>query len=479
MNRRAKIAVTIGPSSQDEKTIADLIKAGMNVARLNFSHGTHQSHAQIILRIRSIAQDLSCPIAIMQDLQGPKIRVGEIKTGSVVLVPDQSLTLTIHPIAGDEKIIPVDLPQLPNFVQAGDRILLDDGQLELKVISTDDESIHTKVIIGGVLKSNKGINLPGKKIDLPSLSEKDIEDLKFGLEQNVDAIALSFVRKPDDIINIKNIIARLNPVCKDIPIVAKIEKPEALDNLEEIIKLSDGVIVARGDLGVELSPALVPIVQKQIITYANNLGKIVFIATQLLESMIINVRPTRAEASDIANAIFDGTDAVLLTGETASGKHPVLVVETMDKIIREAEKHISEWGRPCTISNTLTPSDDAFFVTRAARELARDRNVAALSVFTKTGRTAQLLAKNRPEVEILAFTPNQEVYRQLSMVWGVTPYLVPYVETIESMISVVDEKLIATSNFKPGQQMVMVCGFPVKITRPANMTIIHTIGEST
>ncbi len=477
MNRRAKIAATIGPSSQDEPTMTGLIKAGMNIARLNFSHSTHQEHAQIIQRLRSVAQDLSSPLAIMQDLQGPKIRVGVIKSDSVNLSTGQILNLTIHPLEGNDNTIPVDLPQLPSLVQAGDRILLDDGKMELSVLSSNDEEIQTKVITGGELKTHKGINLPGKRLDIPSLSEKDIQDLEFGLEQNVDAIALSFVRTADDIINLRQIISRLNPNRKNTPIIAKIERPEALENLDAIIAASEGVIVARGDLGVELPPASVPIAQKKIISSANQLGKIVFIATQLLESMVNNLLPTRAEASDIANAIFDGTDAVLLTGETASGKHPVLVIETMDAIIREAEKHISEWSRWCSPSAALLPSDDAFFIAQAAHELAHDKNVAAISVFTKTGRTAQLLAKTRPDVDILAFTPSLDVYRQLSMVWGVIPYLVPYVETIENMIDVVDKQLITSSFFKSGQQVVLVCGFPVKSVRPANMTIIHTIGE--
>ncbi|NMC11608.1 MAG: pyruvate kinase [Chloroflexi bacterium] len=478
MNRRVKIAATIGPSSKDEATIKGLLKAGMNIARLNFSHGTHEEHALILNRLKSIAHELSSPLAIMQDLQGPKIRVGNITAGSVNLIPNQSLNLTIDPIDGNENIIPVDLPQLPEIVQAGDRILLDDGNLEISVVAVSKEIIQTKVITGGELKSNKGINLPGKRINIPSLSEKDIEDLAFGLQQGVDAVALSFVRTSEDIYNLKNHITRLNSGQKNPSIIAKIEKPEALDNLESIVSNSDGVIVARGDLGVELSPAMVPIIQKRIITCANNYGKVVFIATQLLESMITNVRPTRAEASDIANAVFDGTDAVLLTGETAAGNHPVLVVQTMDIIIKEAEKHMAEWGKPCISSAAFSSSDDAFFIAQAAHELARDRNVAAISVFTQTGRTAQLLAKTRPDVDILAFTPNPDVYHQLNMLWGVTPYLVPYVDTIENMIRVVDEKLLSSSDFQPGQQMVMVCGFPIKTIRPANMTIIHTIGES-
>jgi pyruvate kinase len=478
MNRRAKIAATIGPNSQDEATITGLIKAGMNVARLNFSHSTQQEHAQIIHRLRSIAQELASPIAIMQDLQGPKIRVGEIKAGSVNLTSGQTLILSIHHFEGDVNTIPIDLPQLPGMVQPGDCILLDDGKMELSVLSSNKEEIQTKVVSGGELKTHKGINLPGKRMDnLPCLSEKDIQDLAFGLEQNVDTIALSFVRTPQDIRDLKQLIARLNPDRKNTPIIAKIEKPEALENLDDIIMESEGVLVARGDLGVELPPAKVPIAQKRIITSANNLGKIVFIATQLLDSMINNILPTRAEASDIANAIFDGTDAVLLTGETASGKHPVLVVETMDAIIREAEKHTSEWGRWCTPKTALLPTDDAFFIAQAAHELAHDRNVAAIAVFTKTGRTAELLAKTRPDVDILAFTPNQDIYRQLSMVWGVIPYQVPYIETIDEMINIVDEELMRSTFYQPGQQVVLVCGFPVKSVRPANMTIIHTIGE--
>lgn len=478
MNRRAKIAATIGPSSQDERTITGLIKAGMNIARLNFSHGTHLEHAQTIKRLRSIAQELSAPLAIMGDLQGPKIRVGKIKSDRVYLTSGQIINLTIRQFEGDENLIPIDLPQLPSMVKVGDSILLDDGKLELSVLSSDAQDIKTKVITGGELKTHKGINLPGKSMDIPCMSEKDVQDLALGLEQNLDAIALSFVRTPQDIYDLKKLISDLNKNQENIPIIAKIEKPEALENLDAIIEASDGVIVARGDLGVELPPAEVPIAQKEIFSRANQLGKMVIIATQLLDSMITNLLPTRAEASDIANAIFDGADSMLLTGETAIGKHPILVVETMDAIISEAEKHTAEWARWICPSRALSPSNDAFFIAQAAHELACDKNVAAIAVFTKSGKTAHILAKTRPNVDILAFTPNEDIYRQLSMVWGVIPHLVSYVETVEEMIHVVDERLLHASFFRPGQQVVLVCGFPVRAIQSANMTMIHTVGET-
>jgi pyruvate kinase len=488
MDRRTKIVITIGPASGDENTIEQLLQAGGNVMRLNFSHGTHAEHSARIARIRRASQKLGAPVTLLQDLQGPKIRTGKIAGDQAVLTPGASLTLTSREVTGNEQIIPVDFPDLAKCLAPGNRILLDDGNLELVVVSLSDEEVETQVVIGGILKPNKGVNLPHANLTIQALTEKDIEDLEFGLSKGVDAVALSFVRKAADIRLLRNKIAQLSPDHHDMPIIAKLERPEALENLHEIVDAADGVMVARGDLGVEMSPEAVPIAQKQIIAAANQHAKVVITATQMLESMINNPRPTRAEASDVANAIFDGTDAVMLSGETAIGKYPVKVVETMAAIVQQAESHLAEWGHWAgdlgdDASGMLTMGevthDDALSTTRAARELAHDRNVNAIAVFTMTGRTAQLVSKTRPRVPILAFTSAEDTYRRMPMLWGVIPSLVPHVETLEDMLVSVEKEILERGTVQPGQQVVVVCGFPVGAKCPPNLALLHTVGKWT
>ena len=320
------------------------------------------------------------------------------------------------------------------------------------------------------------MNFPGVHLDIPGFTEKDHQDLIFGLEQDVDAIAISFVRSAEDIRNIRQKIVSINPARSAMPIIAKLELPEAIENLHEIVHEADGVMVARGDLGVETNPARVPILQKEIIQLANRHDKTVITATQMLDSMIHNPRPTRAEASDVANAVFDGTDAVMLSGETASGDFPLESVMMMDEIIHEAESHFSAWGSKNAFPEEPT-RDDAISTTRAARELAHDRNVAAIAVFTQSGKTAQLMSKARPQVPILAFTPEEKTYQQMGLLWGITPFLVPIAKTVEEMIQIVDRSIIDGSLYKRGQQVVMVTGFPVGALRPPNFALLHTIGE--
>jgi pyruvate kinase len=477
IQRRAKIVATIGPASRDEKTIRGLIEAGMDVARINFSHGTKDEHADSINRIRRSARLLDQPVTILQDLQGPKIRTGEIEGDGVLIEPGQELVLTTEDIVGDNETIPCDFPDLPNSVQPNGRILLDDGNLELVIKSIGEKTVVTEVILGGLLKSNKGINLPGANLSIQAFTEKDKEDLSFGIEQGIDAIALSFVRSAQDIARLKKEITCINHERISIPIIAKLERPEALDNLHEIIHAADGVMVARGDLGVEMSPQEVPIAQKEIIQIANRHTKLVITATQMLDSMISSPRPTRAEASDVANAIFDGSDAVMLSGETAIGKHPVKVVEMMDAIICQAEKHMIEWGPgEATLSDDV-PHDDALFITRAAGELAHDRDVSAIAVFTSSGRTARMMSKVRPSVPILAFTPNEQTYHKMSLMWGVTPHLVPQAETVEVMLTHVEAAIISATELKPGQEVVLIAGFPIGAMRSANFALLHTIGQ--
>ncbi len=484
MERRAKIVATIGPSSDSEEMLRKMIEAGLNVARLNFSHGTHQGHGDVIARIRKLSEEMSMPVTILQDLQGPKLRVGDLPNEGVQLTSGEEIVLKpVDEVSEgtdennqDVTVIPMDVPNLAKSVHPGNRILLDDGHMELEVVNVRPHSLEARVVLGGVLKSHKGVNLPGALLDFPSLTEKDIEDLHFGLEQHVDVVAISFVRAAEDVQRVRDMIRQIDPAQSDMPIIAKLERPEAIENLEEILDSADGVMVARGDLAVETSPASVPIIQKQIIEAANRKARLVITATQMLESMIANPRPTRAEASDVANAIFDGSDAVMLSGETASGQYPIESIEMMARIVEEAETHYGEWGN-CKIEVSEPTQDDAVSITRAARELAQDRRCATIAVFTQTGRTALLMSKTRPNAPIVAFTPEIETYRRLGMMWGVDPMLVPYASNVESMLAHVDNALIASTGIQVGDQIVMISGFPVGAMRSPNFALLHTVGE--
>ena len=483
--RHAKIVATIGPASEGEGIMVKLVEAGMNVARMNFSHGTHQQHAQRIERLRRISERLGQPVAILQDLQGPKIRTGEIQDGQIILITGQPLKLTTQTVVGTASLVSIDYPDLPHHVQPGNRILLADGQMELLVSKISGNEIETQVVLGGTLTPHKGVNLPGAKLDMPCLTQKDETDLAFGLGQGVDAVAMSFIRRAEDVEQVRLAIRRLAPERTHTPIIAKLERPESLENLDSIMEAADGVMVARGDLGVEMPPEAVPIAQKRIIACANRHTKIVITATQMLESMIHNPRPTRAEASDVANAIFDGSDALMLSGETATGQYPVETVAMMDAIIRQAEEHLDAWGhwhgtRPhYRRASDPKTSEDAVFITRGAREQAYDRNVAAIAVFTVSGRTALLMSKERPRVPILAFTPSETTYHQMPLFWGVLPHLVPYSDTVEKMLEHVEAAMIAHNLIRPGQQVLLICGFPVGARRPANLTLLHTVGQTT
>jgi pyruvate kinase len=407
MERRAKIVATIGPASQDETVIERLILAGMNVARLNFSHGTHEEHASQTSRLRAISTRLGLPLAVLQDLQGPKIRVGTLET-PLTLQEGQMVALFLQgdrlpSTANHQPVIPVTFPELFTSVKPGNRILLDDGRLELTVLTVDKKTITAQVKTGGSLSSHKGINLPGVRLDIPSFTGKDENDLAFGLSLGVDGVAASFVRTAQDVVRVRQAIQCQSS--QNCPLlIAKLERPEALENLEAILEAADGVMVARGDLGVEMAPEDVPGAQKRIIQAANRKGKLVITATQMLESMMHNPLPTRAEASDVANAIFDGTDAVMLSGETAAGEYPVESVTMMDRIVRQAEADFGKWGHDQGIESS-DEHDDAVALSQAARELAHDRDVAAIAVFTRTGRSAILMSKARPCVPVLAFTP--------------------------------------------------------------------------
>jgi pyruvate kinase len=473
---RARIIATIGPASNNEDTILQMVQAGMDVARLNFSHGSHEDHAQSIRIIRGVADKVGRPIAILQDLQGVKIRTGALRAGQAVLRVGQSFTLTARDVPGDEQEVSVTWAPLPENVRADDLLLLDDGRIRLRVDRVRNTDIFTHVEQGGTLMPHKGINLPGVRLSVSSLTEKDKQDLEFGLAQDVDAVAISFVRKPEDVAEVRDFIRGIDPLKVGTPLIAKLERREALDQLDAILDTADGVMVARGDLGVETSLQDVPIIQKQIIQSANQKSKLVITATQMLESMIVNPQPTRAEASDVANAVFDGSDAVMLSGETAVGAHPVETVRMMATILLEAEGHLDEWGRwKGYISGD--PKDHPTALAHVAAELAMDRKVAAIAVFTQLGRSARLMSKARPRAPILAFTPNLATYRRLSMFWGVIPALVPEAESVEKMVSHVETELLQSGPIHPGEQVIIVSSLPMALHGPPNFLLLHTVGS--
>ena len=475
--RFAKIVCTLGPASNSEEKITALIQAGMNVARVNFSHGTHDDHAATIERLRRVSKRLDRPVAILQDLQGPKIRTGTLPGGEAVELKDGAeFTLTTRAVAGSAQEVSTTYAGLPQDVHPGDRLLLDDGKMELRVEAVNGPDVRTRVVHGGMLREHKGINLPGVVVNVPSLTEKDRADLAFGLAQQVDYVAISFVQRPEDVANVKRAVVEIDPKAAHIPVIAKLEKPSALDNLEAIVDIADGVMVARGDMGVELSPQRVPTAQKCIIEAANRKWKFVITATQMLESMMTNPIPTRAEASDVANAVYDGTDAVMLSGETAMGTYPVEAVKMMSAIVEEAETHMAEWGRRSNAEQAT--EDDSVALAQAARELAHDRNVTAIAVFTRSGRNAHTIAKARPNVPILAFTPNVGTYTRMPLVWGVSPYLIPEVDSVEAMIAHVEAAMLLNSPERAGQQIILMAGLPTGVSATVNFILLHTLGQS-
>ncbi|HYL42128.1 MAG TPA: pyruvate kinase [Ktedonobacteraceae bacterium] len=478
--RRTKIVCTIGPATNSEERLEQLIRAGMNVARLNFSHGTQDDHAIVIERIRTISARLDCSVAILQDLQGPKIRTGRLQDGRPVMLADGApLTITTRPIIGNSQTIATTYQALPEDVKVGDRILLDDGLLELRVQGKDATDVHCEVIHGGQLKEHKGINLPGVAVSAPALTEKDRDDLKFGIMHNVDYVALSFVRKPQDVLEAKQLIKQLQAehagsrrIPGNVPLIAKLEKPEAVARLDEILEVVDGIMVARGDLGVEMAPEKVPLIQKRIIAKCNDLGLPVITATQMLESMITNPRPTRAEASDVANAILDGTDAVMLSAETASGSYPIEAAQMMDRIACETEA-----GNRTARQPQCKHLTQAHAVSHAARALTEEASVQAIVVFTRSGASAHLISKDRPRTPIFAYTPSERVYHQLALWWGVWPHRLQMQGTTENLISVVDQRLQDDKLIQRGEHVVIMGGLPVASQARTNFVKLHRVGD--
>ncbi len=469
---KTKIVATIGPASSDFATICELLRAGVNVFRLNCSHGTNEERIRLIQLAKHASQSLCIPVAIMMDLQGPKIRIGELEKPLIALQVGQTVEITTQPLLGNEHCLSIEVPDLINAIQVGHRILLDDGKIELKVQHIHKNKLQTVVVVGGSLLPRKGANFPDTELTISGLTEKDLIDLQIGIEQAIDAIALSFVQSEDDVLNLKRLIDERSST--KIPIIAKIERPQALDHLEAILHHADGVMVARGDLAIEISAARVPTAQKQIITAANRKGNYVITATQMLESMVENAVPTRAEANDVANAIFDGSDAVMLSAETSIGKNPVLAVKTMVAIAQEAEKNLDDWslwdGNPAPRSD----EEDSYFVIKAARNLSEDRNVTAICVFTQSGHTAKLLSKTRPKVPIYAFTPNQRIFYQLNLYWGIQSFLTPRANNLEEILAIIENYLYHSCRLKSGDQVVLVCGYPVHKFRSANLVMLHT-----
>jgi pyruvate kinase len=476
--RRAKIICTIGPAVYSLAAIEQLILHGMDAARLNFSHGSHEDHARTIAWLREASERLRKPIAIIADLQGPKIRTGETQDGNPVeLHVGSRLVLTTDSVPGTPECMSVTYPHLPEDVHPGDRILLDDGLLELRVLKTDKvKHVETEVVVGGPLGEHKGINLPGVTLRTAALTDKDEADLEFALAHGVDYVALSFVRRAEDISQARQAMQRAGRVA---PLIAKIEKPEALSNLDAILSLSDAVMVARGDLGVELSPERVPVVQKEIIRRCNRRGLPVIIATQMLNSMIEHPRPTRAEASDVANAVFDGADVVMLSGETASGAHPFEAVTMMDRIVLAAEEQKSK-ERPTSPREPLSiPAEFPEVTCGIACRAARETGAVVIAAFTLSGLTARLLSRFRPTAPVLAFSPDEHVRRQLALLWGVIPRIMEPVTRTEMLVKRGEAELLAGGFARPGDRVVLVFGAPIAaVAGQTNSIRLHQIAKS-
>lgn len=469
--RKAKIVSTLGPSSSTVEQITRLVDAGVDIFRLNFSHGSNDDKARVIEIIRTVAERRKKALGILADLQGPKIRTGRMENGALPLRKGDSLAITTDEVLGRKGLISTIYQSLPTDVKPGSRILLDDGLIEFKVHSVSGNTVHCTVVEGGILKDLKGINLPGVNVSSPSLTEKDRKDLAFCLAKRVDYIALSFVRKAEDVEELKRII---HDHGLSIPVVAKIEKPEAIRNFDAILKVTDAVMVARGDLGVEINAEKVPLIQKKIIRACNEAGKPVITATQMLESMILHPRPTRAETSDVANAIMDGTDAVMLSGETASGAYPVEAVRTMVKIASDVESS-NLWQRP-VLAGSHKGMTVAGAVAEAACHAAAAVNAKAIVVFTQSGGTAALIAKNRPQLPIIAFASSEEIRRRLSLFWGVRSQPVGAMSNTDQQISLVEKTLLETG-FKVGDIVVITMGVPLESRGTTNLMKVHAIGS--
>ncbi|MDA0672664.1 MAG: pyruvate kinase [Cyanobacteria bacterium] len=466
-----KIVATIGPASSSHETLLEMVHAGMSVARLNFSHGTYEDHARMIQLLRQVSRELDRPITLLQDLQGPKIRVGPLPTVRQLQVGDR---ITLVPGAGavparlDAGVVAIDYPHLATEAEPGMQVLLDDGLLELVVEKVDAPAVHCQVRQGGPLKPRKGVNLPDLSLQLPSMTDKDREDLAFGVAQGVDWVSLSFVRKGEDIRNLKALLAELG--APETPVIAKIEKPQAIANLDEILAVTDGVMVARGDLGVEMKAEKVPMLQKRIIQACNLRSLPVITATQMLDSMIEHPRPTRAEASDVANAILDGTDAVMLSGESAVGKFPVQAVQMLSRIACDVETDLTFTNYP------PEKNDETHALSEALNVIDRTLNLHCIVAFTESGYTAMIAAGERPRAPVVALTPDRDVYHRLNLVWGVKPILIDERATsFEAMVEQAESCLMERQLAAPGHQVLLMGGIPTSHRQGTNFLKLHTL----
>ncbi len=471
--RRTKIVCTLGPASSSEAMLRAMIEAGMDVARLNFSHGTHESHASLIALVRRIAAGEGRVVAILQDLQGTKIRVGEMSGEGVPITAGSRFVLTAEEVMGTSEKATVRGAPLAKDVRTGDRILLDDGNLELEVVATGDGEVECVVVLGGVLKSHKGVNVPGRTLSVPSFTDKDRDDLLFGIEQRIDYVAMSFVRSSEDVRQVKRLIAESGA---EIPVMSKIEKHEAVGRFDEILEASDAIMVARGDMGIEVAAEQVPLIQKMIIAKCNAAGKPVVTATQMLDSMIRNPRPTRAEVNDVANAILDGSDATMLSGETAAGAYPLEAVSTMARIAETTDEALP-YGELMqkTAAARMRSVTDA--IGQSTCEMAFELGARAIIASTESGHTARMIARHRPPSPIIAATPSQATLRQLSLVWGVHPHLTPRYQNTDEMIRQVVQMALREEEVAEGDLVVITAGLPLPARGRTNLLKLHVVGE--
>lgn len=469
--RRAKIVATLGPATSSADSIQALIEAGVNIIRMNLSHGTIDVHEEIFATARAVAAELDKPVGILVDLQGPKIRLEKFVDGPHHLSPGDTFTITTRDVEGTRELCGTTYKGLPGDVQPGDLLLIDDGKVKLQAVSSGDEDVVTTVIVGGTVSNNKGINLPGVKVSAPALSEKDEDDLRWALAMRCDFVALSFVRTAADVDRVRLIMRDEGYSC---PVIAKIEKPEAVEHLDDIVDAFDGIMVARGDLGVELPPETVPIIQKQAIELGRRMAKPVIVATQMLESMIEAPVPTRAETSDVANAVLDGADAVMLSGETSVGLYPAIAVSTMARILASSEEH--GLGRIPPLGSK--PRTQGGAITLAALEVGAFVGAKFVCIFTESGDSARRMARLRGEIPMLAFTPSEEIRRRMALSWGVQSFLVERVTHTDDMYPQVDEALISHGLAKKGDKVVVISGSPPGTPGSTNDLRVHTVGDT-
>ncbi|MHA7959029.1 pyruvate kinase [Streptomyces sp. L500] len=470
--RRSKIVCTLGPAVDSFDQLKSLIEAGMNVARFNMSHGSHSEHEERYNRLRKASEETGRAVGVLADLQGPKIRLETFADGPVELVRGDEFTITAEDVPGDRTICGTTYKGLPGDVAKGDQILINDGNVELRVTEVDGPRVKTIVIEGGVISDHKGINLPGAAVNVPALSEKDVEDLKFALAMGCDMVALSFVRDAKDVQDVHRV---MDQVGRRVPVIAKVEKPQAVDNMDEVVMAFDGVMVARGDLAVEYPLERVPMVQKRLIEKCRRNAKPVIVATQMMESMITNSRPTRAEASDVANAILDGADAVMLSAESSVGAYPIETVKTMSRIVEAAEQELLSKGLQPLVPGKK-PRTQGGSVARAACEIADFLGGKALVAFTKSGDTARRLSRYRTTQPILAFTTDAATRNQLTLSWGVETFVVPHVDNTDAMVDLVDAELLKLKRYTEGDIMIITAGSPPGIPGTTNMVRVHHLG---